>query len=61
MTKVNTLLNDSGAVILNRDPENEGWIAEIKVTENFADFLGEFMDKQAYDRFVGERTSTEVR
>jgi len=64
VTKVNDLLNDH-AIIINRSPEEEGWIAEVQLSKNRDidsvkdKFKRKFMDREEYQAWVEQNEMME--
>lgn len=46
--EVNEKLSDTPGLI-NKSPEEEGWIAKVKVEEGSVDIMKELFDAEAYD------------
>lgn len=47
---INTTLDSGSETIVNRSPENDGWLVEIEVTD--MDQVKNLMDKETYDDFT---------
>jgi glycine cleavage system H protein len=51
IVSVNSALEDKPALIA-KDPEGEGWIAEVKLDEGWEDEVSKLMDEAAYKSFT---------